>query len=189
MDLQRFSTGGGAVLDACVLYPTILREVLLDVAGAGLFAPVWSARILDEWHHAAARLGAAGDAVAGAEIAQARVRFPGAEVAADEGVALAYDLPDPGDRHVVAAALAAKAGLIVTANLRDFPRRALAPAGLEAVHPDAFLTALWLRAPDAVAGAVHAAHGRAQALGSGMELRAMMKRARLPRLGRAMARG
>lgn len=189
MDLQQFPTGGGAVLDACVLYPTILREVLLDVAGAGLFAPFWSARILGEWRHAAARLGADMGAVAGAEIAQVRARFPGAEVAADEGVALAYDLPDPADRHVVAAALAAGAGVIVTANLRDFPRRALVPAGLEAVHPDDFLMLLWIRAPEAVAGAVHAAHGRAQALGSGMELRAMMKRARLPRLGRVLARG
>lgn len=189
MAVPDFPPGGRAVLDACVLYPTILREVLLDVAGAGLFAPVWSARILGEWRHAAARLGPEGDAVAGAEIAQARARFPGAEVAAEEGTALAYDLPDPADRHVVAAVLSAQASLIVTANLRDFPRRALAPAGLEAVHPDEFLTALWLRAPDPVAGAVHAAHARARALGGGMDLRAMMKRARLPRLARALARG
>ncbi len=186
---RRFSAGGGAVLDACVLYPTILREVLLDVAGAGLFAPVWSARILAEWRHAAARLGSEADAVAGAEIAQARAHFPRAEVAAEEAAALAYDLPDPADRHVVAAALSARAGLIVTANLRDFPRRALAPAGLSAVHPDEFLTAIWLRAPDAVAGAVDAAHARARALGGTFDLREMMKRARLPRLAKALARG
>lgn len=184
-----FPLGGRAVLDACVLYPTILREVLLDVAGAGLFAPVWSARILAEWRHAAARLGADVDAVAGAEIALVRVQFPGAEVVAAEGTALAYDLPDSADRHVVAAALSAQAGLIVTANLRDFPRRALVPAGLQSVHPDDFLLDLWLRAPDPVAGAVHAAHARARALGGDMDLRALMKRARLPRLARALARG
>ena len=46
-----------AVLDACVLYPTVLREILADAAGAGLYMPVWSARILDEWRHAAARQG------------------------------------------------------------------------------------------------------------------------------------
>ena len=181
-----FPLGGRAVLDACVLYPTILREVLLDVAGAGLFTPVWSARILGEWRHAAARLGPDADAVAGAEIALARARFPGAEVAAEEGAALAYDLPDPADRHVVAAALLAQAGLIVTANLRDFPRRALAPAGLAGTHPDDFLMELWLHAPDPVVGAVHAAHARARALGGDMDLRALMKRARLPRLARAL---
>ncbi len=187
MEWRQFPTGGRAVLDACVLYPTILREVLLDVAGAGLFVPIWSARILGEWRHAAARLGPEGDAVAGAEIAQARARFPGAEVAADEGAA--HDLPDPADRHVLAAALSARAGLIVTANLRDFPRRALVPEGVEALHPDEFLTGLWRRDPDPVAGAVHAAHARAQALGGDMDLRALMKRARLPRLARALARG
>lgn len=186
---RRYSAGGGAVLDACVLYPTILREVLLDVAGAGLFTPVWSERILGEWRHAAARLGAEMAVVAGAEIAQARLRFPKAEVAADEDPALGYDLPDPADRHVVAAALAAGAEVIVTANLRDFPRRALAGAGLDAVHPDEFLTVLWRREAEAVAGAVHAAHARALALGGSFELREMMKRARLPRLAKALARG
>ena len=186
---RRFSTGDGAVLDACVLYPTILREVLLDVAGAGLFAPVWSERILGEWRIAAARLGEDMGAVAGAEIAQARLRFPGAEAEADAGMALAFDLPDPNDRHVVATALATGAGVIVTANLRDFPRWTLAGAGLDAVHPDEFLTALWRREADMVAGAVHAAHARALALGGTFDLRAMMKRARLPRLAKALARG
>ena len=47
-----------AVLDACVLYPTVLREILIGVADAGLYTPVWSPRILAEWRHAAARLGA-----------------------------------------------------------------------------------------------------------------------------------
>ena len=46
-----------AVLDACVLYPTVLREILIGVADAGLYQPLWSARILDEWRHAAVRLG------------------------------------------------------------------------------------------------------------------------------------
>ncbi|NPB27307.1 PIN domain-containing protein, partial [Shigella sonnei] len=58
-----------AVLDACVLYPTVLREILIGVADAGLYTPVWSPRILAEWRHAAARLGADAEAVAGAEIA------------------------------------------------------------------------------------------------------------------------
>ena len=61
-----------AVLDTCVLYPTVLREILIGAADAGLYEPVWSARILAEWRHAAARLGPDGAAVAGAEIALLR---------------------------------------------------------------------------------------------------------------------
>lgn len=177
-----------AVLDACVLYPTILREVLLDVAAAGLFVPIWSERILAEWHHAAARLGADGAQIAGAEIALARDRFPDAIANDDEAPAQGLDLPDPADRHVLATALAAGAGVIVTANLRDFPRRAMVPAGISAVHPDQFLTGLWVQAPDPVAAAVHAAHRRALALGGDFDLRQMMSRARLPWLRKAMAR-
>ena len=61
-----------AVLDACVLYPTILREILGDCAAAGLFRPVWSQRILDEWRLAADRNGLP----AGPEIALLTDRFP-----------------------------------------------------------------------------------------------------------------
>lgn len=177
-----------AVLDACVLYPTVLREILIAAADAKLYEPVWSARILDEWRHAATRLGPDQSAVAGAEIALLRVAHPRAE-APDTGTAAAgFDWPDPADRHVAETALAADASLIVTANLRDFPARALSALGLRAVHPDAFLLDLWRQSPDLVASSVHAAHAKAQALGGPMPLRDLMARARLPRLAKAMAR-
>ena len=51
-------------------------------------------------------------------------------------------LPDPNDRHVVAAAIRGEADIILTANLRDFPARALAPHGLIAEHPDNFLAGI-----------------------------------------------
>ncbi len=46
------------MLDACVLYPTVMREVLLGCAKRGLFEPRWSVRILEEWARAAGKLGA-----------------------------------------------------------------------------------------------------------------------------------
>ena len=46
-----------AVLDACVIYPTVLREILMGVAARGLYEPVWSERILREWVLATAKLG------------------------------------------------------------------------------------------------------------------------------------
>ncbi len=52
-------------------------------------------------------------------------------------------LPDPDDVHVLAAALAGQVDYIVTANLKDFPDKVLRQYGLEAIHPDAFITELW----------------------------------------------
>ena len=49
------------------------------------------------------------------------------------------ELPDPNDRHVVAAAVRCGAQVIVTANLKDFPREGLLSFGLEAIHPDDFV--------------------------------------------------
>lgn len=177
-----------AVLDACVLYPTVLREILIGAADAGLYQPVWSARILDEWRHAATRLGPDQAAVVGAEIALLRLSHPQAEAPDDGTLAAGFDWPDPADRHVAETALASGAGLIVTANLRDFPGRALSALGLRAVHPDAFLLDLWRRDPGPVAASVGAAHAKAQALGGRVPLRDLMARARLPRLARALAR-
>lgn len=173
-----------AVLDACVLYPTVLREILTGAAAGGAFTPLWSARILEEWARVAARTGV--EAVARGEIALLRARFPAAEVA--EGEAQAYDLPDPGDRHVLAAAVAGRADAILTYNLRDFPSRALAPHGLRAVHPDDFLMDLWLAHRAAVEARVEAERAEAERLsGVPQPLRALLKRAKLPRLARALA--
>lgn len=172
-----------AVLDACVLFPTVLREILIEAAGAGLYAPVWSRRILDEWRHAADRQGLA----AGVEIALLESRLPAALVV-PLGGADGLDLPDPADRHVVEAALAAGAGSIITANLRDFPRSALAAVGLEAIHPDEFLRDLYLRAPEAITAAIAATEARANAAGGTLGRKELLRRARLPRLAKAMAR-
>lgn len=172
-----------AVLDACVLYPTVLREILMDSAAAGLFQPFWSQRILDEWRLAAARH----DLPAGVEIALLTDRFPAALLApADE--AASPDLPDPADRHVAAAALAGGAGLIVTANLRDFPRHALAPFGLRAVHPDEFLRDLFLDHPAPILAALTATEARATHAGAALSRKDLLRRARLPRLAKAIER-
>ncbi len=175
-----------AVLDANVLFPTILREILTDLAARGLFQPLWSARILAEWRHAAARLGPDQDGIAGAEIALLRARFPDAEMPDDGQAAIDLDFPDPADRHVVEAALVGHGALIVTANLRDFPQRMMASLGLQAIHPDAFLLDLLADNAAAVRGAVDAALHKAQALGGDLTQDRMLKKSRLPRLARAL---
>jgi hypothetical protein len=177
-----------AVIDACVLYPTVLREIVLGVARAGLIVPLWSERLLEEWARTAARHGGAGDeALARGEIAVLGAAFPDAPVAHDPAVEAALWLPDAGDIHVFATALAGGAETIITLNLRDFPRSELAPHGIEAIHPDAVLYTLWLDRPDAVAGVVAEVHGAARRMsGEDLPLRPLLKRARLPRLAKAL---
>ena len=170
-------------LDACVLYPTVLREILVGVARAGVYQPVWSARILEEWQRAAARRD--DGVVAEGEIAQLRAGWPAAEVAPGREDDLW--LPDPADVHVLATARAGGAERIVTLNLRDFPARELAGHGITAEHPDAFLYGLWLAEADLVGGVARSVHREAERLaGEAMPIRALMKRARLPRLGKAL---
>lgn len=175
-----------AVLDANVLFPTILREILTDLAGQGLYDPLWSARILAEWRHTAARLGAEQEQVAGAEIALLKIRFPSAQMPDDGDKVIDLDLPDPADRHVIEAALAGKATMIVTANLRDFPRRTMAALRLRAIHPDAFLLDLHSEQPKLVQASVQAARDKAERAGGDITIPDMLKRSRLPRLNRAL---
>lgn len=177
-----------ALLDACVLYPTVLREILMGVAGEGLFTPLWSARILEEWARAARKIGPTGEVQARAEVALLRAAWPKAEVAPRAGLEARLWLPDHNDRHVLAAAIAGSADLIVTFNARDFPRHLLAEEGVRREDPDALLMALWLDQPDAVARAVARVHQQAERMsGAALPLRALLKRARLPRLGKALA--
>jgi predicted nucleic acid-binding protein len=173
-------------LDACVLFPTVLREVLLGAAAAGGFEPVWSARILEEWARATRRLPERAEAVARQEIARLRAAWPAAEVPADPDLEASLSLPDPADRHVLATAIAGGAAVLMTLNRADFPTRTLARHGLILREPDGFLTELADEGIDmaAVAAAVQA---RAEtASGRPQPLRPLLKRAGLPRLGKAL---
>ena len=80
--------------------------------------------------------------------------FPEAVVTGYTARAAGLDLPDPDDVHVLAAAIEGRADLIVTRNLRDFPVDRLAPHGLTAQHPDAFIAARFDADPEAVPAAV-----------------------------------
>lgn len=176
-----------AVLDACVLFPTVLREILTGVAEAGLFQPLWSDRILEEWARAVVRLGPGAEVVARGEIAVLRTRFPQALVAAAPQVEARLWLPDPADVHVLATAITGHAGGIVTFNATDFPRGPLAEEGVARWDPDGFLLALQARAPDAVVAAVEAVRARAERLsGAPVPLRPMLKRVRLMRLAKIL---
>ena len=173
-----------AVLDACVLYPTVLRGLLEHCAASGLYVPLWSARILEEWRRAVVRSHPEQTRAVAAEIAALTAAFPAATVAPDPEAEAALALPDPADAHVLAAALAGGAGAIVTLNLADFPPRVLARHDIRPWHPDAFLMALAEAAPEAVEAALAAVVDPLVSAGAAPSRRAVLKRATLPRLGR-----
>ena len=80
--------------------------------------------------------------------------FPESVVTGYETLVTTLELPDAGDRHVLAAAIRGQADVIVTRNLRDFPADRLAPHGLAAQHPDTFVTSLFDASPEGVLAAV-----------------------------------
>lgn len=176
------------LIDACVLYPTVLRQIILGVAARGRFVPLWSARILEEWARAAARLGPEQELVARGEIAALKARWPEAETTVDPATEARLWLPDPADVHVLAAAVDGGADTLLTLNLRDFPKPALDAEAILLRHPDTFLLDALHDDPESVEAVVGAVHGEAERLsGARLPLRALLKRARLTRLGKALA--
>jgi hypothetical protein len=175
------------LIDACVLFPTVMREMVVGTAAAGGFVPLWSGRILEEWARATRRLPQGAEAVARGEIALLRAAWPEAEVEADEALVAGLSLPDPDDRHVLAAAIAGGAEVLLTLNRGDFPGRTLARHGVLLREPDGFLRELLDEGVDlrAVAAGVQARAERAS--GRPQALRALLRRAGLPRLGKALA--
>ncbi|MDA9249807.1 PIN domain-containing protein [bacterium] len=176
------------LIDACVLYPTVMREVVLGVAAKGLFDPRWSPRILEEWARAARKIGPQGETIARGEIAAITARFPRAQVQIPQGVEARLWLPDPNDIHVLTAAVGCSADAIMTVNAKDFPRNELADEGLQRVDPDGFLVDLAIQNPDAVQSVGEAVVTEARRLsGEPWEMRKLMRKARLPRLGKLLA--
>lgn len=176
-----------AVLDACVLYPTVLREILTGVAARGLFEPLWSDRILREWTRATAKLGAQAQAQAEGEAVLFRAAFPRGLLRDQPAIAARLLLPDENDVHVLAVAIAGHADCIVTFNAKDFPRHVLAEEGIERRDPDGLLWQIWSDHPDEVEAVVAAVHATAERmLGQVIPLKALLKRVQLPKLSKAI---
>lgn len=170
-----------------MIYPTVMRQMLLGAARGGAFTPLWSARIIAEWQRAAAKLGPDGIAQAGGEAALMGTAWPDAEVTWPPSLEARLWLPDPADTHVLAAAIAGSADVIVTLNAKDFPRQILAEEGLSRSDPDALLHGIWQASPDMMGqvGADVLAEAR-RLSGDDWTLRALLKKARLPRLAKAL---
>jgi len=137
------------ILDSCVIFPMPLCDTLLRAAEANFYCVHYSQEILDGATRNLVKTGRMIDLKASRFQEMIKRYFPHAMVEVPR------DLVDimtnhPADRHVVAAAIVAKAKIIVTSNLKHFPVEALTPWSIEAQHPDVFLTYLYEIFPDSM---------------------------------------
>ncbi len=143
------------IYDACVLYPAPLRDLLMELAQTDLFQARWTDDIHREWIESLLADDPSRDRT---RLERTRDMMNGAVrdclITGYEALIPALSLPDPDDRHVLAAAITGRADLIVTSNLKDFPAASLAPFGVEARHPDDFVAGLLQLDPFPVCAAV-----------------------------------
>lgn len=137
-----------ALLDANVLYAPGLRDLLMWLAVVLAYEPRWTEEIHAEWMRNVLKNR---PDVTPVQLARTRRLMdqvnPKCLVSGYQERIPALTLPDPDDRHVLAAALEAGAGVIVTFNLRHFPRKTLEPLGMRALTPEAFLETLFVHNP------------------------------------------
>jgi len=145
-------------LDANVLVPIGLTDLLLRAGEDGLIDPHWSPEVLAEVTAAVAttRPNQPPEALQ-RRFAAMNAAFPYALTSPDAQAMALFDLPDSDDQHVAAAALACQAQTIVTHNIRDFPAAAVSGHGLTAVTPDSLLLSLFTREPERIVALVEAA--------------------------------
>lgn len=128
------------VYDACVFYPAPLRDLLIRLARTRRFRARWTARIHEEWTR---NLLADRPDLTSERLERTVVLINKAVedclVTGYEPIIEGLKLPDPDDRHVLAAAIRVGAAAIVTMNLKDFPKEALGEFGVFAIHPDDFI--------------------------------------------------
>ena len=129
-----------ALLDANVLYPAPMRDIFVQLAKDDVFRAKWTADIHREWINALIRNEPHRDR---RKLERTRERMDSetrdALITDYESRIDGLKLPDPDDRHVLAAAIVGHCDVIVTQNLKHFPQEALAPYGIEVQHPDDFL--------------------------------------------------
>jgi len=127
------------VLDTNVIYPVWSRDLLLWFAYCDLYTPKWSNHIFDELRQVMLEKGIPSEE-AEVNLQKMNIAFPDALVQNYEPLIATLVLNDPKDKHVLAAAIKTNANLIVTNNLKDFPKDYLAQFGLNAKSADDFLT-------------------------------------------------
>ena len=142
-----------AVIDANILVPNVLRDVFVSLAFERVYAARWTEHIHEEWTRNVVKLRPDIAPSAMQKVRQLMdANVENSLVVGYEPLIETLSLPDPNDRHVLAAAIVAGAKFIVTNNLKDFPAAVLDLYGVQTRKPDAFLCDLWPdNAPEIIA--------------------------------------
>ncbi|MDX2247996.1 MAG: PIN domain-containing protein [Bacteroidia bacterium] len=129
-----------AVLDASVLFSAPLRDLLMRLAARDLYKPKWTELIHIEWMSAILKRR---PDINQKQVERTREQMDAfvldAIVTDFEALIPGLNLPDPNDRHVLAAAIKGQADIIITNNLKDFPSGVLSLYNIQAKHPDTFI--------------------------------------------------
>lgn len=137
-----------ALLDTNVLYSAQLRDIHLQLARDSVYEVKWTLTILSELRDALLRQA---PSVSHARLeylfATMNRSFPDARISGIEKLVQSIHLPDPDDRHVLAAAIVGKCDTLVTQNIRHFPDDYLSSFGIRVSSPDDFLAALLITRP------------------------------------------
>ena len=128
------------VLDANVLFPVVLRDVLLEFSVSGLLRTFWTSEILVEFSRALVRTSRHSEDSAAGLVSEMQAFFPSSFVDGYEHLTHSNMCADPKDEHVVGAAIHIKADAIATFNLKDFPKDLFEYFGIRLSHPDNLLT-------------------------------------------------
>jgi predicted nucleic acid-binding protein len=142
----------GVLLDTCVLLKSYLCDTLLSIAEEGTFRPLWSDHVLAELRRNLIKAGAKQEAVEH-RLEQMATYFPDARVTGYEEL-IGSMTNHPKDRHVLAAAVAGRADVLVTENLKDFPPGSVKHLEITVAGQDDFLLGLLELHPDAVLDAL-----------------------------------
>ncbi|HLB43257.1 MAG TPA: PIN domain-containing protein [Gammaproteobacteria bacterium] len=129
-----------ALYDACVLYPAPLRDLLMNLAITDLYRAKWTNEIHDEWINGVLSNRRDLDRKF-LDRTRDRMNMSVRDCLVENYQYLipTLELPDSNDRHILAAAIHSNSSVIVTYNLKDFPKEITSQHGIEAQHPDDFL--------------------------------------------------
>ena len=173
------------ILDTCVLVPAVIREMIVSIAFAGYITPLWSKRILKEWEGVFRKKDPQLFEQTKIEIVLLNHRFSNSCVEIKDSLERILFLPDLDDRHVLAAAIEGQADLIITQNIRDFPKRILLQFGLLAKTPDNLFLEIHRKDPLLIEQIIKRLHEKTASHNYQLKTqKSFLKRAGLPRLAK-----